>query len=112
MIWTPSKNGWSNPDYADAGAITPMSRLSIRVRLFGTYAGQARDLAPCLRVVEINRDRNLRLQYLRDSARNWYQVKASLANVVYRKFPENSLPAGTSRAILKLKIALANVPSK
>jgi len=57
--------------------------------LFGTYAGQARDLARGLRDAEINRDRNLRLQYLAGFARTGIKVKASLARwSVYRKFPE------------------------
>src|SRR5207302_2085878 len=33
------------------------------VGLLGTYGGQARDLRPWLDDAEINRDRNLRLQY-------------------------------------------------
>jgi len=82
--------------------------------LFGTYAGNARDLAPWLKDAEINRDRNLRLQYLAGFRSNWYQSESIFSEmVVYRKFPD-SLFAGsaTSLAILKLKIAVANVWSK
>jgi spermidine synthase len=82
--------------------------------LFGTYAGNARDLAPWLKDAEINRDRNLRLQYLAGFRSNWYRSEGIFNEmVVYRKFP-SELFAGsdTSLAILKLKIAIASLPAK
>jgi len=82
--------------------------------LFGTYAGNARDLAPWLKDAEINRDRNLRLQYLAGFRSNWYQSESIFSEmVVYRKFP-GELFAGsdTSQAVLKLKIAIASLPAK
>jgi spermidine synthase len=82
--------------------------------LFGTYAGQARDLAPWLKDAQINRDRNLRLQYLAGFSSNWYQSESIFNEMVaYRKFPDK-LFAGSeaSRQVLKLKIALAKFQSK
>jgi spermidine synthase len=44
--------------------------LKSAAALFGTYAGQASDLAPWLAGAEINRERHLRLQYLAGLAAN------------------------------------------
>ena len=44
--------------------IAGRSRLRLAASLLTTYGGQARDLAPWLADAEINRDSNLRLQYL------------------------------------------------
>ena len=82
--------------------------------LFGTYAGRARDLVPWLKDAEINRDRNLRLQYLAGFRSNWYRSEGIFNEmVVYRKFP-SELFAGsdTSRGVLKLKLAIASLPAK
>jgi spermidine synthase len=42
--------------------------------LFATYLGNASDLAPWLKDAQINRDRNLRLQYLAGRSLNYYQA--------------------------------------
>jgi len=58
--------------------------------LLSTYAGQARDLAPWLQDAEINRDSNLRLQYLAGMGLNSYQSAGILDDILkYRRFPEN-----------------------
>jgi spermidine synthase len=44
------------------------------VDLFSTYAGSATDLQPWLRDAQINRDRNLRLQYLAGRGLNLYRA--------------------------------------
>jgi len=60
------------------------------VSLLSTYAGQARDLAPWLVDAEINRDSNLRLQYLAGLGLNSYENAAILDEMLrYRKFPDN-----------------------
>jgi spermidine synthase len=66
--------------------------------LLGTYAGQDRDLRPWLTGAEINRDGNLRLQYLAGMALN-----NSLEGVIYsqmlsyRKFPDNLFSGSEER---------------
>ena len=56
----------------------------------GTYGGQARDLAPWLVDAEINRDSNLRLQYLAGMGLNSYQNAGIYDDMLkYRRFPEN-----------------------
>ena len=58
------------------------------IELLATYAGQAPDLIPWLKGIEINRDGNLRLQYLGGLA-----VNANLQELIYdeilryRRFP-------------------------
>jgi spermidine synthase len=57
--------------------------------LVATYAGQSRDLAPWLTHAEINRDRDLRLQYLAGMGLNAKEtdlIYTSLAS--YRRFPD------------------------
>ncbi len=82
--------------------------------LFGTYAGNARELAPWLKDAEINRDHNLRLQYLAGFRSNLYQSEGIFNEMVkYRKYPDR-LFAGpeASLQIMKSKIALAGIPLK
>lgn len=58
--------------------------------LVTTYAGQARDLAPWLVNAEINRDSNLRLQYLAGMGLNSYQNAGIYDDMLhYRRYPEN-----------------------
>ena len=82
--------------------------------LFGTYAGNARELAPWLKDAEINRDRNLRLQYLAGFRSNLYQSEGIFNEMVkYRKFPDNLFTGPeASLQIMKSKIALAGIPLK
>jgi spermidine synthase len=60
------------------------------VDLLATYAGQGADLAPWLKDAEINRDRNLRLQYLAGMGLNCYQSERIYDDLLrYRTFPED-----------------------
>jgi spermidine synthase len=57
--------------------------------LVATYAGQARDLAPWLKHAEINRDRDLRLQYLAGMGLNFNESDLIYTDLsIYRRFPE------------------------
>jgi spermidine synthase len=65
----------------DAGFKSTLSLLS-------TYAGQAADLAPWFRHAEINRDSNLRLQYLAGWGLNLNQPEAIYSEILhYRRYP-------------------------
>jgi spermidine synthase len=56
--------------------------------VLGTYIGRSRDLAPWLQGAEINRDRNLRLQYLAGLGYNEYLVTEIRNEILrYRTFP-------------------------
>jgi spermidine synthase len=58
--------------------------------MLGTYVGQASDLQPWLADAEINRDANLRLQYLAGFALNDNQANAIYQTMLaYRRYPNN-----------------------
>jgi len=60
------------------------------VDLFATYAGRASDLKPWLTGAAINRDRNLRMQYLAGIGLNADDSASIYAGMlVYRRFPED-----------------------
>ena len=76
------------------------------VGLLETYAGQGPDLAPWLQRAEINRDRNLRLQYLAGMAANLYDEAAIGDEMLfYRRYPEN-LFCGSEESLQTLRAAL------
>jgi spermidine synthase len=60
------------------------------IQMFGTYAGQASDLQSWLLDAEINRDGNLRLQYLAGFALNDSQEGEIYGQMLqYRRYPAN-----------------------
>jgi spermidine synthase len=60
------------------------------VDLFAAYAGRAPDLKPWLRGAAINRDRNLRMQYLAGLGLNLDDAAAIYAGMLaYRRFPDD-----------------------
>jgi spermidine synthase len=76
--------------------------------LLATYAGAAADLAPWLADAEINRDRNLRLQYLAGvGAHNYNEAIIYDEMLRFRKYPEKLFVAGAASAgELKRKLGL------
>jgi len=96
----------SRPDNAQVETSLSEVGLGSPVSLLATYAGQARDLAPWLVGAEINRDANLRLQYLAGMGLNTYQNASIYDEMLrYRKYPEN-LFVGSDSATQYLKQAL------
>jgi spermidine synthase len=71
--------------------------------LLSTYAGLGPDLKPWLKGAEINRDRNLRLQYLAGMGSNLNREAAIYDEIVsYRTFPEELFVASEkSKQVLK-----------
>ncbi len=68
------------------------------VDLFATYAGRALDLKPWLRDAAINRDRNLRMQYLAGIGLNRDDSAAIYAEMLaYRRFPEDIFSSAEGR---------------
>jgi spermidine synthase len=58
-----------------------------------TYSGRAEDLREWLARAEVNRDRNLRLQYLAGLGLNRYEADSIFQSLVsYRRFPEKLFP--------------------
>jgi spermidine synthase len=97
--------GQPGPTHIDVGAITQRLSDPVNARivssleevgisslfdLFGSYAGQRSDLAPWLKDAVINRDRNLKLQYIAGLENNSYD-NASIFDefTQYRHFPED-----------------------
>jgi spermidine synthase len=64
--------------------------INSAVELFSTYAGSASDLAPWLKDAAINRDRNLRLQYLAGMGLNLYESGPIYAQMLaHARYPEH-----------------------
>jgi spermidine synthase len=65
--------------------------MTSAVDLFATYAGRKPDLEPWLRDATLNRDRNLRLQYLAGLGLNLYQADVIYADMLRHvsKMPED-----------------------
>jgi spermidine synthase len=82
------------------------------IDLLATYAGRASDLAPWLADAEINRDRNLRLQYLAGMGVNSDRAGRIYDDMLsYLKFPSD-LVGGSDAAVAMLKEALRAQASK
>jgi spermidine synthase len=74
--------------------------------LFSTFAGKGPELLPWLADAQVNRDRNLRLQYLAGLGLNKYEQGAIYANMLnYRTFPEG-LFTGSPERIEALRQAI------
>jgi spermidine synthase len=72
------------PEYAPVKNSLAQIGMYSAIDLFSTYAGRKPDLEPWLRDASINRDRNLRLQYLAGLGLNLYQ-----ADVIYADMLKN-----------------------
>ena len=77
-------------DYQQVVASLVEVGLNSSIALFSTYATEAADLKTWVADAEINRDRNLRLQYLAGTGLNAYEGDAIFSSMVAgRKFPTN-----------------------
>jgi spermidine synthase len=82
------------------------------IDLFSNYAGMKSDLAPWLADAAINRDRNLRLQYLAGMGFNLYQSEAIYADMLqYSQWP-NDLFIGSDATKQQLKSAILRMQGK
>ena len=94
------------PEYARVAASLREVGFPSVVSLLSTYAGQEPDLRPWLQDAEINRDGNLRLQYMAGLALNVSREGAIYSEMLnYRRFPEN-LMVGSDQRMQALKMAL------
>ena len=84
--------------------------LSSAISLMSTYGGQARDLAPWLVDAQINRDANLRLQYLAGMGLNMYASGTIYEDMLkYRTFPENLFVGNPNeRELLRIQLQMQN----
>ena len=73
--------------------------------LFSTFAGNAQMLAPWLADAQINRDRNLRLQFLAGLGLNLYDQDGIYSQMLqYRKYPEG-LFTGSPERLQQIRMA-------
>jgi spermidine synthase len=83
------------------------------VNLLTTYGGQASDLRPWLEKAEINRDRNLRLQYLAGLELNTNQSRFIYDDLVsYRRFPEKMFVGSGWRSVAVRKVLERSVTAQ
>jgi spermidine synthase len=77
------------------------------VDLFATYAGRGPELSGWMRDAMINRDRNLRLQYLAGLGLNLYQSDRIYSDMIsHARYPEG-LFTGSDSTIQALREAIA-----
>ena len=82
------------------------------VDLFSNYAGTKTDLAPWLADAAINRDRNLRLQYLAGMGAHLYQSEAIYADMLqYSQWPTD-LFVGSDATKQQLRTAILRMQGK
>jgi spermidine synthase len=91
----------SRPDHAPvAQSLTEVGFTSV-IDLLSTYAGHGPALGPWLQGAEINRDRNLRLQFLAGMGNNSYQGGPIYSDMLtYRRDPEQVFTASDEAWVL------------
>ena len=95
-----------DPAHARVAASMREVGFANAVQLLATYAGQEPDLRGWLAGAQINRDGNLRLQYMAGLALNVSKEGAIYSQMLsYRRFPEN-LFAGSEEKLRALNYAL------
>ena len=96
----------SSPQYSRVAQSLRDVGFSNAVGLLSVYAGQDSDLKPWLQGAEINRDWNLRLQYLAGLALNRSQESTIYGNILsYKRFPTNLL-SGSDQTLQALQQAM------
>jgi spermidine synthase len=86
----------------------PVEYGNAEIDLLARYAGRAADMRGWMENAQINRDRNLRLQYLAGMAVNSYVATDILQGILkYYKYPED-MYSGSPQHINEMKQALQN----
>ena len=94
-----------DPKYAQVAQSLREIGFNSGTDLFATYAGRAQDLGDYLKDAEVNRDRNLRLQYLAGKGVNVYAQDVIFRNIIsFRKYPQG-LFTGSPEHMAELRLA-------
>jgi spermidine synthase len=87
-----------SPEYAQVAQSFREIGINSAVDFFSTYSGTPVDLAPWVKDASINRDRNLRLQYLAGLGLNLYESGPIYANMIsYARYPEGMFTGSPER---------------
>jgi len=101
----------NSPEYARVAQSLREIGIYSAVDLAATYAGSATDLRPWTQDASINRDRNLRLQYLAGLSLNTYKADPIYVNMTKTaRYPDN-LFTGSEQTMTALRAAI-KFPSK
>jgi spermidine synthase len=93
----------NRPEYAPVVKSMKDIGFFSAIDMFSSYAGRATDLKEWLKDAPINRDRNLRLQYLAGLGLNLYESGPIYSEILrYRKFPDD-LFVGSPQTISALR---------
>jgi spermidine synthase len=98
------------PEYARMVQSLREIGFNSAIELFSTFAGHASQLKPWLKDAEINRDRNLRLQYLAGLGLNLYQAGPIYAEMVSHRGDPGDLFIGSPETLQKLRSMIENPP--
>jgi spermidine synthase len=97
-----------DPRYAQVAQSLREIGINSAVELLSNYAGTPTDLAPWLEDAMINRDRNLRLQYLAGMGLNLYQNAPIYANMLrHARYPEQMF-TGKPETLATLRRGIQN----
>ena len=100
----------NSPQYAAVKDSLREISIYSALDLFANYAGRASDMKAFLADAQINRDRDLRLQYLAGLGLNLYQSGPIYADILrHKKYPEG-LFSGSPETLEKLRNAIASAP--
>jgi spermidine synthase len=101
-----------NPAYAEVKQSLGEIGIYSAVDLLANYAGTANDLAPWLQDAVINRDRNLKLQYLAGMGLNLYQSGPIYADMLQHvRYPEK-LFTGSPASLQALRDAIQRMTGR
>ena len=100
----------NSPPYAAVKDSLREISIYSAVDLFANYAGRASDMKGYLADAQINRDRDLRLQYLAGMGLNLYQSGPIYSEILrHKKYPEG-LFSGSPQTLARLRAAIDTAP--
>jgi hypothetical protein len=99
-------NRFAKPDYQAVAASLVEDGFQSPLELFSTYTSQMGDMRPWLNDAPINRDRNLRLQYLAGTGLNTYEGVRIYEEIARsRTFPESLFVADAAwKDLLRVRL--------
>jgi spermidine synthase len=102
----------SRPEYGPVARSLSEIGMTSAIDLFSTYAGRGPDLRPWTRDAMINRDRNLRLQYLAGLGLNLYQSDRIYSEMlVHARYPDG-LFVGSDATLHALREGIARAQGR